>query len=139
MTPKHPKHHELIQQFNQNPEAYTVWARKPNSKWLEIINPIWSDKLEYRLEPKPSAGHIWYLETTENELTVSHQVVTRCNYASYLELVQSIYPSPDFEVRPHLGRADQFEIAGTCHIQVYGHRSLNSTQLQVLTDLNLFP
>ena len=93
--PRH-KHYPLIQKWVQDPESYKVFARKPEGKWLEIVDPMWSERLEYRLEPKQPAGFLWHIITDPWGLQIVSQVVTRRDLEA-LEFVQELYP--DCQIR----------------------------------------
>ena len=132
--PRH-KHYPLIQKWSQDPESYKVFARKPEGKslWLEIVDPMWSEKLEYKLEPKQPCAFLWHIITDPYNLQIVSQVVTRRDLEAF-EFVQELYP--DCQVRK-TEKLHHYEVVGLCHIQVCNSVSLKPDQLQVLQDLNI--
>ena len=131
----HHKHYSLIQKWVQDPESYKVFARKPEGKrlWLEIVDPMWSEGLEYKLEPKLPCAFLWHIITDPWGLQIVSQVVTRRDLEA-LEFVQELYP--DCQIRK-TEKLHHYEVVGLCHIQICNSVSLKSDQLQVLQDLNI--
>ena len=132
--PRH-KHYALIKKWVQDPESYKVFARKPEGKrlWLEIVDPMWSERLEYKLEPKLPCAFLWHIITDPWGLQIVSQVVTRRDLEA-LEFVQELYP--DCQIRK-TEKLHHYEVVGLCHIQICNSVSLKSDQLQVLQDLNI--
>ena len=132
----HHKHYPLIQKWVQDPESYKVFARKPEGKplWLEVVDPMWSVRLEYKLEPKQPCAFLWHIITDPWGLQIVSQVVTRRDLEA-LEFVQELYP--DCKVKQCLDKPSHYEVVGLCHIQICNSVPLKSDQLAVLVDLNI--
>ena len=96
-------------------------------------DPIWFERLEYKLEPKQPCAFLWHIITDPWGLQIVSQVVTRRDLEA-LEFVQELYP--DCQIRK-TEKLHHYEVVGLCHIQICNSAPLKSDQLQVLQDLNI--